>query len=103
MSSQSGELRKFSDLRKRAQGPQDGIFDRAKLALISIGATEQGDALKDWLSFLVFDTALVSDASAWAEREARRRFAAELLQMMEAGANVERGSSGGRNVGNYAE
>ena len=75
--------RRFSDLRKRADKPQDNVVERAAQAFHVVSFSEHGDAIKDFLSWEVFNVTPAADAGAWAEKEARRKFAAEILNMMD--------------------
>lgn len=47
-----------------------------------------GDAIREWLASILCSTAADSE-SAWREHEARRRFAQEILAMMDAHVPIE--------------
>lgn len=79
--------RKFADLRKRAGARKESVHSLAAAALKSIGATPQGDALREYLAFIVFDTSSAPNEGAWREAQARRKFAEEILNLMDGETN----------------
>lgn len=89
--------RKFADLRAKAAAKKDTVHSLAALAMKSIGATPHGDALRDYLASVIFDTTEPSGEGAWRETQGRRKFAENLLTMMDGGTNErDKDGSGGK-------
>lgn len=75
--------RRFSDLRERSTQKKDTALERAALAFHVIAASEHGDAIKNYMASIVFDTSSPENEGAWREVQARRKFAEEIINMMD--------------------
>lgn len=89
--------RKFSDLRARAIAGKSGVLAEAAAALRQIGATPPGDALREYLASEIFDTTEVPGEGAWREKQARRKFAEQLINMMDGKKDDDRDARSGKN------
>jgi len=75
--------RKFRDVRKSRPKPVQTTKKLAAKALFSIAGTSDGAAIADWLHSIVADTGGSFDPSSMVEELTKRRFASEILSMME--------------------
>lgn len=93
------KARKFASLRTLARNPRLNLREAAALAFESVSAMPHGDAIREWLASILCETGAPETEGAWREQSARRKFADEILQMMD-GERHERDEDGGRDDGN---
>lgn len=75
--------KRWSALRARGRAAPPNAKERAALALQAIAAGAHGEALFEYLAQEVVSPFPGTEDGAWQRHEARRQFAAELLEMME--------------------